>query len=89
MLFNAAYGPWTSNNLCLGGLAAGTTYKFKVASVNSVGSSQLTLEFPIYVGYLPDPPTGLIILFDFTDSTQVSFMWTAPVNNGGPVVTGY
>ena len=85
-VYNAAY---TSNSLTVTGLVAGTTYKFKVAATNSIGSSAFTSEFPIVAASVPGPPTDLTIDTTLTNGTQVAFSWTAPTENGGLNVTGY
>jgi hypothetical protein len=47
--------------LSVAGLTAGTTYNFKVAATNSIGTSVFTSVFPIIAASLPDPPIALMI----------------------------
>jgi hypothetical protein len=71
------------------GLTAGTTYNFRLNTKNIVGSSILTSVFPIIAATVPDPPTAVTKDEENSNLTQVAFIWTAPVNNGGSAITGY
>jgi hypothetical protein len=69
------------------GLAAGTTYSFKVAAKNINGTSPLTS--PISILTFPNPPSAITVDTALTKLNQVTFSWTAPIINGGSPITGY
>jgi hypothetical protein len=77
----------TSTSFAVTGLRNGSTYVFRVAAVNSVGvgtySSVSSATTPRTV---PDAPTDVV---STTGNTQVSLVWTAPVENGGMSITDY
>jgi hypothetical protein len=47
--------------LTVTGLVAGTSYLFKVAAINSIGTSGFTSDFRITTAFVPDPPAALTI----------------------------
>jgi titin len=69
------------------GLTNGTTYFFKVAAMNAIGtgSSSAASSGVTPVG-VPGAPTALS---GKSGISQVALTWTAPTSNGGNVVTGY
>jgi Domain of unknown function (DUF4082)/Fibronectin type III domain/Bacterial Ig domain len=71
------------------GLSAGSSYTFKVAAINTVGtgpesaaSNAVTPTAPT----APGAPTGLIAA---AKSSSATLSWTAPTSNGGSAITGY
>ena len=72
------------------GLTNGTTYYYKVAAVNSAGTSSLSGEAsatPVAVqATVPTAPQSLTAT---GGNASVSLSWTAPSSNGGSAITGY
>src|SRR3989475_408353 len=69
------------------GLAAGTSYTYKVSAINAVGaSSPSSNTSATTLAVLPSPPTGFTTTV--ASSSQINLSWTAP-NNGGSPITGY
>ncbi|GAA1978618.1 hypothetical protein GCM10009817_18900 [Terrabacter lapilli] len=71
------------------GLTNGTTYYYKVAAINAVGTSPQSNEAsatPQTAATAPSAPTGLSA---GPGNASVSLTWTAPASNGGSPVTGY
>jgi chitodextrinase len=69
------------------GLVNGTSYTFKVTAGNAVGVSPASLaSAAVTPRRVPGAPTG--VLATATNAGAV-VSWTAPVNEGGSVVTGY
>src|SRR5207247_10606456 len=69
------------------GLAAGTTYTYRVSAINSVGTSPpSTTASATTLAVAPSPPTGLTATA--VSSSQISLSWTSP-NNDGSAITGY
>src|SRR2546425_5528966 len=69
------------------GLAAGTSYTYKVSAFNAVGvSSPSSNTSATTLAVLPSPPTGFTTTV--ASSSQINLSWTAP-NNGGSPITGY
>src|SRR5206468_3654276 len=69
------------------GLAAGTTYTYRVSAINSVGTgSPSSNASATTLAVAPSPPTGLTATA--VSSSQINLSWTAP-NNGGSAITGY
>ncbi|HYL65699.1 MAG TPA: fibronectin type III domain-containing protein [Nitrosopumilaceae archaeon] len=72
------------------GLAATTTYTYRVSAINSVGTSSPSNTASATTGTTstaPQPPTGLTATA--ASSSQINLSWTAPANNGGSAITGY
>jgi fibronectin type 3 domain-containing protein len=70
-------------------LANGTTYFFAVTAVNQVGqgpASGAASATPASPITQPGPPTGLTAT---PGHGQVALSWTAPVSDGGAVISGY
>ena len=62
----------------------------KVAAINAVGSSELSVRGSgAFVYTIPDAPTGLANVAEKTESNQVGLTWTEGVFNGGTPVTDY
>ncbi len=68
------------------GLMKGPTYYFKVAAVNSFGTSLNSTEISAKAQRQPYEPTGLIAT---AGNAQVFLTWTAPSNDGGSPITNY
>src|SRR2546428_414569 len=69
------------------GLAAGTTYTYRVSAINSVGTSPPSgTGSATTLAVAPSPPTGLTATA--VASSQISLSWSTP-NNGGSAITGY
>lgn len=68
------------------GLLNGTSYDFKVASVNAVGTSSYSTDVSGTPRTTPGAPTAVTAT---ATSGQVSLTWTAPVSNGGAAITNY
>ena len=72
------------------GLAASTSYAYRVSAINSVGTSipsgtaSATTSAALTV---PQPPTNLSATA--VSSSQINLSWNAPSNNGGSPITGY
>src|SRR5438445_708177 len=71
------------------GLAASTTYTYRVSSVNSFGASSPSniASAKTFDVVPPIAPTGLTATA--VSSSQINLSWTAPTNNGGSAITGY
>ncbi|HEY1285353.1 MAG TPA: DUF4082 domain-containing protein [Solirubrobacterales bacterium] len=80
--------PATSKTIT--GLTAGTTYTFKVAAINAIGtgpdSTASNPVTPTAVGNGPDSPTG-VTAGARNQGALVS--WSAPANEGGSAITSY
>jgi predicted phage tail protein len=69
------------------GLANGTSYVFRVASVNGVGTGPYTNQTAAVVpATVAGVPTGLTAT---RGDRQVSLTWKAPTSNGGSAITDY
>jgi fibronectin type 3 domain-containing protein len=69
------------------GLANGTTYYYKVAAVNSVGTGALSGEASATpAATKPGPPTGLQAT---AGNGSVALAWSAPTNTGGSPISSY
>ena len=72
----------------VGGLTNGTTYTFKVAAKNAIGTgAQSVQSSPVTPRNTPDAPTTVTATAGGAGQTTVS--WTAPAFNGGSAITGY
>jgi len=72
------------------GLAASTSYTYRVSAINGIGTSSPSNTSSATTGTVataPQPPTGLAA--NTVSSSQINLSWTAPSNNGGSAVTGY
>src|SRR2546428_5272661 len=69
------------------GLAAGTTYTYRVSAINSVGTSPPSnTASATTLAVAPSPPSALTATT--VSSSQISLSWTAP-NNGGSAIPRY
>jgi hypothetical protein len=72
------------------GLTNGTTYTFKVATINGSGTGAMSAASnpatPTALLTVADPPTDVTAL---AGVAKVRLSWTAPVNRGGTAITGY
>ncbi len=67
-------------------LTNGTTYYFKVAAVNAVGTGSQTSSESAVPATTPAAPTSVSAT---NGNTQSVISWTAPTNTGGSAITGY
>jgi hypothetical protein len=70
-------------------LTTGLTYQFRVAARNSVGLSSYSSSISIISAIVPTAPLSLTRDNSNTDSTQVTFTWSATSSNGGSAVIDY
>ena len=69
------------------GLTNGTTYTFKVAATNIVGTGQLSKSSnPVTPRTVPEAPTSISAT---AGAGQATVSWTAPAFSGGSAITGY
>ena len=81
-----ADGTSTSTTATVTGLTNGTSYVFKVASVNSAGTSAYSsVSNSVLVG-TPVAPTSVV---GTTGDAQVALAWTAPSSENGSSLTDY
>jgi hypothetical protein len=68
------------------GLVTGTTYLIKLRAVNPVGSGAESPAVSVTPATVPGAPTSVV---GVSGNAQVTVSWTAPVSNGGSVITRY
>jgi titin len=68
------------------GLANGSSYDFRVAAVNSVGTGSYTTTATAIPATIPGAPTSLSATGSGTSRTLT---WTAPASTGGSPITDY
>ena len=72
------------------GLTNGTTYTFRVAAINAVGtgnqSAASNAVTPVAPATVPGAPTDRTAT---AGNAQATLTWTAPASNGGSAITGY
>jgi streptogramin lyase len=75
-------------SLTVTGLTNGTTYTFRVAATNTVGTGPASAASnPATPGATPPgPPTAVTAV---AGNGQVSLSWQAPADDGGSAITGY
>ena len=71
------------------GVTAGLSYQFRVYARNNVGLSDVSTAISIIAATVPSIPLSLLRDSANTDSTQVTFTWSAPSSNGGTSVLDY
>jgi titin len=74
----------TATNQVVTGLVNGTTYTFRVAAINSIGTGPYSTTGAVKVG-LPSAPTSVHAT---AGAGQVTLTWVAPADNGN-AITGY
>ncbi len=87
LVANTASSSTTYSNT---GLAAATSYTYRVSAINSVGTSAVSNTASAITGTIitvPQAPTGLVA--NAISSSQINLSWSAPSNNGGSAITGY
>lgn len=80
---NDGVGVGTSQSFT--GLTTATTYYFRVAAINSVGTGSFTTISQQWL-LVPNVPTSLAIT---PGSGQADLNWTAPADDGGASITDY
>jgi titin len=65
----------------------GSTYGYKIVTVNEAGDSPQSIPALVTIGTVPDVPTNLISAPLASGVIQLD--WQAPTNNGGFAVSGY
>ncbi len=75
-------GPMT----IIAGLVNGHAYSFTVSAHNLAGIGPQCIEMVSTPGSFPDAPTGLKAV---PGKANITLNWTAPMFNGGGVITGY
>ena len=69
------------------GLTNGTSYTFKVAAKNAIGTGvQSTASNAVTPATLPGAPTGVSAV---AGNAQATVSWTPPASNGGSAITNY
>ena len=80
-------GMTSATSATVTGLTNGTSYLFRVASVNSAGQGGFcTLSAPATPRTTADPPTNVT---GTAGNGRVALNWAAPANNGGAAVSRY
>ena len=84
-----ADGTSTSTSATITGLTSNTSYIFKVAAVNSIGTGSYSSNSASVLvrPTTPGVPTGLAA--SSTVNNQATLSWTAPADNGGVAITHY
>jgi hypothetical protein len=69
------------------GLSNGTTYTFRVAAKNAIGTGPQSAEStPVTPKTVPGTPTSVTAS---ASDAQAALSWSAPVSDGGSAITGY
>jgi hypothetical protein len=77
----------SSTSVTVTGLTNGTTYYFRVAAVNAVGTGQYS---SISAGVTPiTVPTGVTSLSASASDRTITATWSAPSSDGGSAITSY
>lgn len=77
---NAAQTSYTKT-----GLTLGTPYKFQIQAINIYGAGPVSASIEIIPATAPDKPTNLQLVS--SDTTQITFSWTAPLSGGYPITS--
>jgi titin len=84
-----ADGTSTSTSATVSGLVPGTSYRFRISAINSVGTGTSSSPTePIIAATAPQTPKAPTVVITGTTGGRVIVSWTAPAN-GGVVITGY
>lgn len=82
-----AHAASTLTSINVTGLINGTSYVFRVAAVNAMGTGTYTAASAAVVPMtVPGAPTALVAT---KGNTQVSLSWTAPTVTGGSAISDY
>ena len=76
----------TTLNYTVTGLSNGTSYIFKVAAVNNLGTGNYSTNLATVAPSGSFAPTNLYVT---PGNSQVDLSWTAPTNNGTIAIIGY
>lgn len=85
-----ADGTSTATSATVTGLSPSTSYDYRVAAINSVGTgtySGTATGSTAAAATVPGAPTGLTL--GAATSTTQALTWTAPASNGGAAITDY
>jgi len=75
----------TATSRVVTGLANGTSYGFQVRAINTVGTSGNSNVATVTAGILA-PPNAITNLTGTPGNGQVTLSWSAPNNNGSPII---
>jgi titin len=82
-------GTSTSTSATVSGLVPGTSYRFRISAINSVGTgTSSTPTVLIIAATAPQTPNAPTVVITGTTGGRVTVSWIAPAN-GGVVITGY
>ena len=79
----------TSTTQTVTGLTNGTTYTFKVAAINAIGTGPMSSASNAVTPAPPTVPGAPTIGTATAGNAQATVRWTAPAANGGSAITGY
>ena len=69
------------------GIKKGLDYKFYLQAFNPVGQSDLSEPLTVLAAVVPSAPLNLNVTG--SDAGSIALEWTAPLDNGGAILTGY
>ncbi|MEY4389280.1 MAG: hypothetical protein RLZZ432_999, partial [Chloroflexota bacterium] len=82
------HGASNSPAFAVTGLAAGTTYRFRVSTINAIGASSPSAVHTVTtLGSVPSAPTNLLV--KSTTATTVTLSWAQPLVSDGSAVRNY
>jgi|688.fasta_scaffold06062_27 hypothetical protein len=82
----------TATNATITGLTNGTSYVFRVAATNGIGTgsySEASSAVTPNSASVPGAPTSLRNADNYWGCSSNDTMWNTPVSNGGSAITGY